>query len=420
MKRRHTARMRTLFLLQICIRIGGIGLLSVSAADSSTVMPDDPQHSGQWNLKIIGAPQTWAMTTGSTNVVVAVVDTGIDYNHADLAPNMWRNPGETGLDSQGGDKASNATALEIKAALKHGVDQVPALRSKTVTGGRLNLAGSLQALTNPDLPPIVVGVIPVSNQTQPDDTIEVLFSRPMDRSSVESVFRITPAVHGAIVWLNGDRTLQFRHSKPFRQELFNTNYVCTILGTARDATGKALAGNFNRSSEGSPTDDFLWTFSLPLANDDFADAEFSPQSGLPGATITLSGADFTGATDVLFNGVRAGFTGTDLEISAVVPPDATPGPVTVITPHGSVTSTSAFGVILPERPSARAVLSLGNGQIELGWSASAVEFELEAADALGTAANWKTITTPPVVVDGRKRLTLDALTATRYFRLREP
>lgn len=104
----------------------------------------------------------------------------------------------------------------------------------------------------------------------------------------------------------------------------------------------------------------------------------------------------------------------------MVPPDATPGPVTVITPHGSVTSTSAFGVILPERPSARAVLSLGNGQIELGWSASAVEFELEAADALGTAANWKTITTPPVVVDGRKRLTLDALTATRYFRLREP
>lgn len=84
MKRRHTARMRTLFLLQICIRIGGIGLLSVSAADSSTVMPDDPQYSGQWNLKIIGAPQTWAMTTGSTNVVVAVVDTGIDYNHPDL------------------------------------------------------------------------------------------------------------------------------------------------------------------------------------------------------------------------------------------------------------------------------------------------------------------------------------------------
>jgi subtilisin family serine protease len=39
----------------------------------------------------------WAVTTGSTNVVVAVIDTGITYNHQDLAGNMWRNPGETGM-----------------------------------------------------------------------------------------------------------------------------------------------------------------------------------------------------------------------------------------------------------------------------------------------------------------------------------
>lgn len=37
----------------------------------------------------------WDLTTGSANVIVAVIDTGIRYTHRDLATNMWRNPGET-------------------------------------------------------------------------------------------------------------------------------------------------------------------------------------------------------------------------------------------------------------------------------------------------------------------------------------
>jgi len=39
--------------------------------------------------------------------VVAVVDTGVDYNHLDMVNQMWMNPGETGLDTNGFDKASN-------------------------------------------------------------------------------------------------------------------------------------------------------------------------------------------------------------------------------------------------------------------------------------------------------------------------
>jgi subtilisin family serine protease len=42
----------------------------------------------------IGAVAAWGLTTGSTNVIVAVVDTGIRYTHQDLAANLWRNPGE--------------------------------------------------------------------------------------------------------------------------------------------------------------------------------------------------------------------------------------------------------------------------------------------------------------------------------------
>jgi subtilisin family serine protease len=42
---------------------------------------------------------------------VAIFDTGVDYTHPDLAPNMWRNPGETGLDDQGRNKATNALMM---------------------------------------------------------------------------------------------------------------------------------------------------------------------------------------------------------------------------------------------------------------------------------------------------------------------
>lgn len=46
-----------------------------------------------WGLKRIGAPEAWATTNGS-GIVVAVVDSGLDLNHADIAANVWRNIGE--------------------------------------------------------------------------------------------------------------------------------------------------------------------------------------------------------------------------------------------------------------------------------------------------------------------------------------
>jgi len=36
-------------------------------------------------------PGAWQVETGSNQVVIAIIDTGVDYNHPDLAFNMWRN-----------------------------------------------------------------------------------------------------------------------------------------------------------------------------------------------------------------------------------------------------------------------------------------------------------------------------------------
>ncbi|MGB9069908.1 MAG: FG-GAP-like repeat-containing protein [Candidatus Acidiferrales bacterium] len=75
--------------------------------------PNDPQFPSQWDMQNTGqsggtpgadikATQAWGLTTGSSNVVIGVLDTGIDYNHQDLAANVWTaTEGFTGADQNG-------------------------------------------------------------------------------------------------------------------------------------------------------------------------------------------------------------------------------------------------------------------------------------------------------------------------------
>lgn len=77
-------------------------------------LPNDSSFSQQWALYNYGqtggtanchinAAQAWDITTGA-NVVVAVIDTGVDYTHPDLVNQMWVNPGEiagNGIDDDG-------------------------------------------------------------------------------------------------------------------------------------------------------------------------------------------------------------------------------------------------------------------------------------------------------------------------------
>ena len=70
------------------------------------VSPNDPQFSsdGMYGLTKISAPSAWDLTTGSSAVVVADIDTGMRYTHEDLAANVWTNPGEVpgnGIDDDG-------------------------------------------------------------------------------------------------------------------------------------------------------------------------------------------------------------------------------------------------------------------------------------------------------------------------------
>ena len=69
---------------------------------ATTTYPSDPLFADLWGIQNIAAPQAWDITTGS-DVVVAVIDTGIDYTHEDLAENIWQSEdcNDDGTDDDG-------------------------------------------------------------------------------------------------------------------------------------------------------------------------------------------------------------------------------------------------------------------------------------------------------------------------------
>jgi len=69
--------------------------------------PNDSLYSQQWSLQKINAPAAWDITKGDSTIVIAIVDSGVEWTHPDLATNIWINPGESGFDGQGQDKRTN-------------------------------------------------------------------------------------------------------------------------------------------------------------------------------------------------------------------------------------------------------------------------------------------------------------------------
>jgi len=99
----------------------------------ATDIPNDPSFGQLWGLNNNGqtvdgvagtpdadidAPEAWDTETGSSNVVVAVVDSGITHDHPDLAPNMWSNPGEipgNGTDDDGNGRVDDTRGWDFVA-----------------------------------------------------------------------------------------------------------------------------------------------------------------------------------------------------------------------------------------------------------------------------------------------------------------
>jgi subtilisin family serine protease len=89
----------------------------------TALMPNDPSFSnlyGLHNTEQIGgivdadidAPEAWDLQTGNNGVLIAVIDSGVDYTHEDLAANIWTNPGE--IEGNGIDDDSNGFVDDVR------------------------------------------------------------------------------------------------------------------------------------------------------------------------------------------------------------------------------------------------------------------------------------------------------------------
>lgn len=104
---------------------------------SINALPNDPDFSLLWGLENTGqtggvsdadidATEAWDLVTGSDAVVVAVIDSGVDYTHPDLAANIWINAGEVpdnGIDDDGNGLVDDVRGYDFSAGDNDPMDE---------------------------------------------------------------------------------------------------------------------------------------------------------------------------------------------------------------------------------------------------------------------------------------------------------
>ncbi len=131
-------------------------------------------------------------------------------------------------------------------------------------------------------------------------------------------------------------------------DVSDTNRTSMVTILANSGTTYSIAVDGHSLEGGEATNGTYGVVSLHWASVPSAPVVtgFAPASGLAGTPVVIAGANFNGATAVLFGGGGAGFTvNSSSQITASVPSGAITGAITVLTPAGAAVSTANFTVI---------------------------------------------------------------------------
>lgn len=150
--------------------------------------PNDPLYAQQWHLAATNVPQAWAYLEsqglppgGNRDIVVAVIDTGVDLNHPDLAANLWTNSRE--IPGNGVDDDANGYVDDV-----HGADMITNSGSPMDDHGHgTHVAGIIAAQANNAL-----GGVGVAYNTQ------IMALKAAQYSGVLAVSDIAEAVYYAV------------------------------------------------------------------------------------------------------------------------------------------------------------------------------------------------------------------------------
>lgn len=140
-----------------------------------------------WGIKLIGSPSAWDTTTGS-GVIVAVVDTGIDYTHPDIGANVWINTKE--IPNNGIDDDGNGYIDDVQGWDFIGTSYLNPTQDNNVMDGYghgTHVAGTIAAVGNNN-----IGVIGVAWQAQ------VMAVKGLDNSGYGLDSTLSPAILYAV------------------------------------------------------------------------------------------------------------------------------------------------------------------------------------------------------------------------------
>lgn len=231
--------------------------------------PNDPRYDEQWYLDAIHAPAAWDSTTGSSSIIVAVLDTGLDLRHEDIKENLWANTKE--IAGNGKDDDANGFVDDVYGwdFIDDDNDPSPSPVSdssaEAISHGTL-IAGEIGAIGNNDLG--VVGV---------NWSVKIMPVRMLDDQGGGTEFDAANAIRYAV--RNGAKVINLS---------FAGNEASAALQNAvKDAYAKnvvvvAAMGNDARDTDANP----VYPACLRTTDDDWV-------IGVTAITDLNQGASFT-------------------------------------------------------------------------------------------------------------------------------